>query len=127
MNNPPNDILVFCLGCIGSLAPEIVRLYKLRNKPPKTGFSAFYFVITAIYAALGGTMAICLPSVTLHAALYAGVTTPITISAIIRNKSDTVLAANEKKLTSAKSKRLLSELLRTHANGLFGQDTHDLK
>ncbi len=61
--SPPTHVLVFALGCIGALAPEIVRFYKLRHKPPKSLFSFWYFLTTGVYAALGGVVAIVWSSV----------------------------------------------------------------
>src|ERR1035437_6210647 len=118
----PNDILVFTLGCFGALAPEMVRLYRLRARPPKSGFSSFYYLISGIYALLGGIVALALPAVTMHAALYAGITTSIAISAAARNKQKLVSAAPSPHRTPPpRKRRLFSELLRTHANGIFTQ------
>jgi hypothetical protein len=85
---PPSHVLVFLLGCIGALAPEIVRLYKLRHRPPKSIISLWYFVTTAVYAALGGVVAVTLPAVTLWGALYAGITTPVLISTAAKHREE---------------------------------------
>ncbi len=122
----PNDTLVFALGCIGALAPEIVRLYRLRTRPPKKGFSSFYWVITIIYALLGGVVALALPAVTIHAALYAGISASITVSAVARTKRTLIQTANSAEWTPpVEERRPFSELLRTHANGLFTQTDYD--
>jgi hypothetical protein len=129
MGHPPQNILVFCLGCIGALAPEIVRLYELRFAPPKEGFSSKYFIFSIMFSLLGGVVAVTLPSVTYHAALYAGVTTPTLLSTVNRRikTSKVTLMSNqaEPDPQSGKAARRLSELLRTHANGLFGQSPED--
>jgi hypothetical protein len=93
---PPTHVLVFALGCIGALAPEIVRFYRQRHKPPKSIFSLWYFLITAAYAALGGVVALALPAVTLWGALFAGVSTPVLISTAAKHREKSVYAANEK-------------------------------
>ena|ERR1700690_4174165 len=94
----PNGITIFALGCVGALAPEIIRLYKLRSRPWKK-FSPFYLIISGIYAGLGGVVALVLPSVTVWAALYAGVTLPTLISTVVHHRGkDTVDMANERRV-----------------------------
>ena len=122
-------MLVFALGCVGALAPEVVRLYRLRTRPPKKGFSWFYYVISFVYALLGGIVALALPAVTIHAALYAGITASVTISAAARTKRTKptlVWCANSAEWTPpVKERRPFSEVLRTHANGIFTQTDCD--
>jgi hypothetical protein len=93
----PNSILVFALGCIGALSPEVVRLYKLRHRPLKK-FSSYYYAASGVYACLGGVVAVVLPSVTVWAAFYAGVTWPTLISTITHHqkKSRTMFVANQR-------------------------------
>ena len=135
----PSDILVFALGTVGALAPEIIRLYQLRHKPPKKGFSLFYYGISIVYALLGGLVAVILPAVTLYGAFYAGVTVPFMISAIARRKRTWMTTANSAtgrhggmttgntaELTGESGQRSWSELLRTHANGLLTQSSADI-
>ncbi len=123
----PDDILVFTLGCCGALAPEVVRLYRLRSHPPKGGFSPFYYLISVVYALLGGVVALVLPAVTLHAALYAGITTSVVISAAARNTKQTPgpSADSSGRSPPSRKRRTFSELLRTHANGIFPQAGYD--
>lgn len=124
----PKPILVFALGCLGALAPEVLRLYKLRNRPPK--FSAWYWCISVVYALLGGVVAVLLPAVNLWAALYAGITTPTLISTAARHRSthseiknmanaryDDVIRASEPEKPGRISR--LARSIRNHADGLF--------
>ncbi len=70
--------LAFVVGMVGALAPEVVRLYSLRTKGES--LTAFYFGISLIFAALGGFIAVILPSTTLWGAFYAGISAPIVVS-----------------------------------------------
>jgi hypothetical protein len=128
MNNLPDHLAVFLLGMVGALAPEIVRVYGLRQTWGKERFSLGYWIISAVYAALGGVLAVILPAVNLYAAFYAGVTTPVTISAMVRQKRKRTLAlANAHEDTpapwfdpkAAHPKRSLKGLIQDHADGLF--------
>jgi hypothetical protein len=131
---------LFVLGFVGACAPEIVRLYHLRAKPPpRKQFSAFYFLISLVYGGLGGVVALVLPAVTYYGAFYAGVTLPCTFSAMLRNKNRMrpVALANERDSgmkirsaapvdaidTSRSSLRYWPWLvwirIRNHADGLF--------
>ncbi len=74
-------ITIFVLGSLGALAPEILRLYSLRTTPRRFRWSWFYLVISLIFAALGGVVALVLPATTPWGALYAGLSTPVVISA----------------------------------------------
>jgi hypothetical protein len=138
----PNSTLVFALGCIGALSPEVVRLYKLRSRPWKK-FSSYYYVISGVFAALGGVVAVVLPSVTVWAAFYAGVTWPTLISTITHHREPKIVeAANERRMRdnivkatdhtrememylpakrNVKASRFgdFVELVRNHADGLF--------
>ena len=77
MNTPPHCAVLFLLGCLGALAPEIFRLYDMRLKLDQLKLSFCYVLVSTAYAGLGGVWAIILPSVTLYAAFYAGLTMPI--------------------------------------------------
>jgi hypothetical protein len=72
--------LFFC-GCVGALAPEIVRLYKLKTRKNKY-WRPTYFIISLFFALLGGFMAWILQASTYYAAFYIGVSFPTVISAI---------------------------------------------
>jgi len=75
-------LTVLVVGMVGALAPEVVRLYSLRTKGES--FSAFYFVISFVFAALGGFVAFVLPATTLWGAFYAGLSTPIVVSTAMK-------------------------------------------
>lgn len=70
--------LVFVVGMVGALAPEVVRLYALRTKGES--LTAFYLGISLLFAALGGFIAVILPSTTYWGAFYAGISAPIVVS-----------------------------------------------
>ena len=127
----PSGVLVFCVGCVGAIAPEVVRLYQLRRAWNKKGFSPAYWMISAAFAALGGVMAVILPAVNLYAAFYAGATMPVTISAMARHKDKGLvsLANCAPELVHGLQKpapagtipprRGFIEIFRSHADGLF--------
>ncbi|MGW4645415.1 hypothetical protein [Kitasatospora sp. NPDC004289] len=75
---------IFLLGMAGALAPEIVRLYEIRNDPERFQWSWFYLVASAAFAALGGLLAVAMPATTYWGALYIGVSTPVLINSIVR-------------------------------------------
>ncbi|MFX0206016.1 MAG: hypothetical protein ACFFDT_08510 [Candidatus Hodarchaeota archaeon] len=53
----------FIHGCIGALAPEVVRLYNLRQIKNRVKFSRFYFIISVLYIGLGGYIASIFPGI----------------------------------------------------------------
>jgi MFS family permease len=69
------------MGVIGAMSPEIVRLYKIRTKPIPS-FSASYYVISILFALLGGLVAVILPTTTAWGAFYAGAALPTIVSGI---------------------------------------------
>jgi hypothetical protein len=132
MDRPP-CALVFALGAVGASALEIVRLYELRHEPPKGLFSRWYWIISVVYAVLGGVVAVALPAITLWAAFYAGMSLPAIVSTAAKHrKRRTILAANERdrvpiepphpgELQAARATwpKTVLEALRRHADGLF--------
>lgn len=120
MDHQLSGILVVALGSFGALAPELVRLYRLREKVVR--FSLWYFGISILYAALGGVVAFVLPAITYQAAFYAGISAPVMVSAVAHRRSrrrlrptgDAVIEFGE--LAPAPS---LKRLFRDHADGLF--------
>jgi hypothetical protein len=74
----------FGLGAVGALAPEIVRLYSLAKSNDKYKFTPFYLIMSVVFAALGGLLAIVLPTENLQSALYAGIGTPLIISSVLK-------------------------------------------
>jgi mannose/fructose/N-acetylgalactosamine-specific phosphotransferase system component IID len=79
--------VVFGIGMIGAIAPEVVRLYSLRSQGGEK-LSGFYFGISAVFAALGGVVALILPATTLWGAFYAGISTPVVISTALKKGLD---------------------------------------
>ncbi|WP_157880054.1 hypothetical protein [Streptomyces natalensis] len=76
--------VVFSLGIVGALAPEIVRLYGIREDPARFTWSWFYLVVTAAFAALGGVLALVMPATTYWGALYVGASTPVLVNSLVR-------------------------------------------
>jgi hypothetical protein len=52
----------FIAGCIGAIAPEILRLYQMRLAE-EIKFSRFYFIISGLYILIGGYVASIFPIV----------------------------------------------------------------
>lgn len=80
-------ISMFLLGMIGALAPEIIRLYALRNTPRRFRWSGFYLVVSLLFSALGGSMAVVLPATTPWGALYVGVATRVLINSLVKKRA----------------------------------------
>jgi hypothetical protein len=135
MTVPYSQGIIFLCGAIGALAPEVVRLYELRISLRRRRFPKVYWIISLIYATLGGILALILPATNLYAAFYAGVSMPITISAMLRKRRrGGVVGAAEKMIgpdgkiimpMATKQSPLKStvhsvvDTLREHADGLF--------
>ncbi len=79
-----NSAVIFSLGMAGALAPEIVRLYGIREDPARFTWSWFYLVVSAAFAALGGLLALAMPATTYWGALYIGVSTPVLVNSLVR-------------------------------------------
>ena len=75
---------VFLIGMVGAMAPEIVRLYQLRTRPSQFKWSWFYVLVSILFACLGGTIALALPATSYWGALYAGISTPVLINAVLQ-------------------------------------------
>lgn len=69
---------VFVVGAVGAAAPEIVRLFRLRQR--KLRLHGQYIAVSCLFFALGGFVAVILPASTLWGAFYVGVSTPVLIS-----------------------------------------------
>ena len=125
--HPPSVVVVLLLGVLGALAPEIYRLYRLRGRLHRMKFSRSYFVISFLYALMGGLVAWILPSVTMWAAFYAGITWPVLISAALHRRprrGGSVEFANEQSDVPLRASHVeprfsLREAIRDHADGLF--------
>ncbi|MEU3645212.1 hypothetical protein AB0E59_17650 [Lentzea sp. NPDC034063] len=79
-----NPIVAFALGMAGALAPEVIRLYSIRQNPKNFRWSWFYVAVSLLFAGLGGVLALALPATTYWGALYVGVSTPVLITTIAR-------------------------------------------
>jgi hypothetical protein len=55
---------VFLAGCIGALAPEVVRLYQMRSRRRSVKFDRFYVGVSLAYILLGGYTASIFPGAT---------------------------------------------------------------
>lgn len=75
---------IFAVGMIGALAPEIVRLYSIRTHPARFRWSWFYIVISILFGALGGLLAIALPATTYWGAIYIGISTPVVVNQVLK-------------------------------------------
>lgn|SRR6185312_3591378 len=109
-----NPIFVFALGCIGSLAPEIVRLYSIREDPERFKWSWYYLVISIVFALLGGLVAMVLPATTYWGALYVGVSTPVLVNTTLKKG----LEAQRPRLKSAVRTERDPSLLHSFLGGL---------
>jgi hypothetical protein len=74
----------FLLGAVGALAPEVVRLYSIRDDPGRFRWSPFYMIVSLAFACLGGLLPIVLPATTYWGAIYVGISTPIVVNTAAR-------------------------------------------
>ena len=77
----------FFIGCVGAIAPEILRLYRLRNSLRFT-WSWGYILISIVFVLLGGFVAYILEPSNNYAAFYSGVGTPFIINAITKETQE---------------------------------------
>jgi hypothetical protein len=82
-----NSAIVYLLGMTGALAPEIVRLYSIRQDPSRFQWSWFYLAVSIAFGALGGVMALILPATTYWGALYVGVSTPVLVTTMVKTST----------------------------------------
>lgn len=95
------QVKIFLIGSLGSVFPEILRLYRIyvdatgrgRHHLPK--FHRGYFVITVILMAAAGTLAVVWEPENNFKALWVGATTPLIVSAI-SNSQPKLIGAGEK-------------------------------
>jgi hypothetical protein len=80
----------FLLGAAGAAAPEILRLYELRNNPEQFKWSWNYLFLTLPFLILGGLVAVLLPATTVWGAFYTGLSLPVIISAAAKKASGDV-------------------------------------
>ena len=76
---------IFILGCVGALAPEIIRFYNLRHTTDFS-WSWFYVIISLLFMPLGGVIAWILPATSYWGAFYIGVSTPVVITTIMKDR-----------------------------------------
>lgn len=124
INQPPNGIVVFLLGAIGSVAQEIVRLYGNRLRLRRRAFPASYFLISIVYMLLAGVFAMILPAVNYYAAFYAGISMPVTLSYIAKHRHGVVALTNEAPIQCSEPPepsrwQRLKNLVQDHADRLF--------
>lgn len=85
---------VFLIGCVGAIAPEIIRLYKLRNYI-KFKFSWSYIAISIAFVLLGGFISSILEPSNAYSAFYSGVGTPFIINGIIKETQPDSESSND--------------------------------
>jgi hypothetical protein len=71
----------FLWGVVGGVAPEILRLWRLRDEVWTP--TRHYFPLSVALALLAGAMAVAFAATTPLAALYVGVSTPYLISTMV--------------------------------------------
>ena len=86
----------FLLGMFGAIVPEILRLYKIKDK--KLALTAHYFVICPLFALVGGVVAVILPATTPWGAFYIGLSAETLISTIGKNGGDSTPAPHPSSL-----------------------------
>lgn len=67
---------IFFWGALGAVAPEIVILYRMRNRKYRVKNPAYYIGITALFVIIGGFLAIGLQAANSIAAIYMGASWP---------------------------------------------------
>jgi hypothetical protein len=83
-----NVWLAFLLGIAGALAPEVVRLYSIREDPEKFRWSPFYLIVSLLFGCLGGLLVLALPATTYWGAIYVGISTPVVVNTVVRKVRD---------------------------------------
>jgi uncharacterized membrane protein YfcA len=80
---------LFTAGCVGALAPELVRFYRLRHSELlRIRHVRRYVIVSVLFVALGGAVAVLLEASSLHAAFYMGISLPAIVSTVGgRNRS----------------------------------------
>ena len=98
----------FVIGCIGALAPECIRLYKLRFNP-NFRWSWGYLLLSIPFVLLGGFVAWILEPTSKYAAFYAGVSTPVIVTTIARDSEEVQKEKQQLKLKNQDLERRLGE------------------
>ena len=106
----PEPLIIFACGCIGAVAPEIIRLYKLRQHRGDIDFPWWYFAITIALAVLGGVVAVMLDSSPIWSAFVAGAAIQYTISALA-GSGDGMVATQKPSLSDEDIERIAEKVL----------------
>lgn len=80
--------ITFLLGALGAFAPEILRLWKIRNSPEKFSWSWFYLIISIVFCALGGIFSIAMEPDKAWKAIYIGISLPVIITKALEQAKD---------------------------------------
>jgi hypothetical protein len=113
-------LLTILSGCLGAIAPRILSLYNLQFEVGSfRHIPRFHFVITVLYAALGGFVAaVVLGAGNYGQAFYDGVALPTFIATAMKSrppKLRNIVKASEPQAR----KRSLLKLLRDDSDALF--------
>lgn len=73
---------IFLFGCAGAVAPELIRLYKLRVRADEISFRPSYFALMLPFMILGGVVAVVLDTSPIWSAFAAGAAVEYTVSAM---------------------------------------------
>jgi len=84
MQSVPFRIDIFLLGCVGALAPDVVRLYKGKYRRPTSKRALLRMCLALMFALLGGVVAWIMPATTLDGAFYAGVSLPVLVMTVAK-------------------------------------------
>lgn len=102
----PLDWTIIASGFVGAAAPEIVRLYRLRDQLPKVHRG--YMLISAAFFLLGAFAAWIFQSASPYAAFYVGACTDTLVSSIA-GKAPTVTPPTPPPVLGEKKKLTLEE------------------
>jgi uncharacterized membrane protein YfcA len=110
---------IFVAGCVGAMAPEIARLYRLRQSGlGRIRYLGRYIVVSIVFVLLGGTVAVLLEATSLHAAFYMGLSLPAIVSTAV-GKSRSRRAPPSAEIERAADETRPRMDLRTYFGGLF--------
>jgi hypothetical protein len=73
---------VFGVGVIGAAAPEILWLYTIREDPSKFRWSRYFIVISLVFEALGGFVALLFRPSSCYSAFYTGLAFPFIVNSL---------------------------------------------
>ena len=79
------SLQIFVFGALGAAAPEILRLYNLRQHPGRFSWSAGYILLSLPFYLLGGLLAVVLAEPNAWSAIYIGLSTPIVINTAVKH------------------------------------------